>query len=270
MRSVLAEVLDQTRAKRPMLHCIANLVSANDCANLVLASGALPIMAEDPDEVEEIAAACGGLVLNLGTPSPRKIEALLRAGRTANRLGRPLVLDPVGAGSSQLRKRAAKELLEQLQCTVIRGNAGEIRTLVRGDMTRRGVDADEIPLPEETALAQELARLTGAVIVLTGAVDIVTDGGKTFRVRNGHPMMRCVTGTGCQLSSLIGAYVAANPADPLLASLAAVCAMGLCGELAHERLGALDGNASYRNYIIDALYCLDGQSLEKGARYEVC
>lgn len=267
---MLAEILNRNRSVSPMVHCMVNLVTANDCANLVLASGASPIMAEDAEEVEEVTAVCSGLVLNLGTPSPRKIEALIRAGQAANRLRHPVVFDPVGVGSSQLRKQAAKDILQTVNVTVIRGNASEIRTLVSGTMASRGVDVDETLPSDAPALARELARLSGAVVVLSGDADIVTDGKITYRVRNGHPMMRSVTGTGCQLSSLIGAYVAANPENPLQAALTAVCAMGLCGEIAHDRLGKLDGNASYRNYIIDALYHLRGGELEEGANYEIC
>lgn len=266
---MLAEILNRNRSVRPMVHCMVNLVTANDCANLVLASGASPIMAEDAGEVEEVTAFCDGLVLNLGTPSPRKIEALLRAGREANRLGHPVVFDPVGAGSSQLRKEASRRILREVKLSVIRGNASEIRTLAEGTMARRGVDVDDTLPIQGTDLARELARRTGAVVVLSGDVDTVTDGMTVYRVKNGHPMMRSVTGTGCQLSCLTGAYAAANPDQPLQAALAAVCAMGLCGEIAFARLSGQEGNATYRNYIIDALYHLRGTDLERGANYAI-
>lgn len=267
---MLAEILNNIRKLSPMVHCMVNLVTANDCANLVLACGASPIMAEDAEEVEEVTAQCDGLVLNLGTPNPRKIEALLRAGQAANKLGHPVVFDPVGVGSSQLRMQAAMEILRTVKLTVIRGNASEIRTMATGTMAHRGVDVDEGLSSGGESLARELALHTGAVVVLSGNADIVTDGKKTYRVGNGHPMMRSVTGTGCQMSCLIGACVAANPGDPLRAALGAVCTMGLCGEIAFARLKAQDGNASYRNYIIDAAYHLTGEALEKGANYEIC
>ena len=119
-------------------------------------------------------------------------------------------------------------------------------------------------------LAESLAEKTGAVVVISGDVDVVTDGKTAYQVHNGHPMMRSVTGTGCQMSALIGAYAAANTEKLLHSVLAAVCGFGLCGELAYQRLSVLDGNASYRNYIIDAVYHLTGEALEKGARYEIC
>lgn len=268
---MLAEILRRNREKRPLVHCITNYVTANDCANLLLASGASPIMADDPEEAEEIVSMCGALVLNLGTPNPRKLEAMLRAGQAANRLGRPVVLDPVGVGGSELRKTAARRLLEQVRIAVIRGNASEIRTLVQGTSAHRGVDTDEGGSFEASCrLAGQLADSVGAAVVLTGETDVVTDGRTVFCVRNGHPMMRTVTGAGCQLSSLTGAFAAVWPGDTLHAALAAVCAMGLCGEIAHQRLSAMEGNASYRNYIIDAMYNLTPEKLEEGANYEIC
>lgn len=266
---MLGRIIDHTRKASPLVHCMVNLVTANDCANLVLASGASPIMAEDPAEVAQVVSACQGLVLNLGTPSPRKIEALLLAGAAAKAQGKPVVFDPVGAGCSDFRRSAAHRILQEVQPGVIRGNASEIQTLLRGTRTQRGVDADDVA-QDPLAMAMELAQASGAVVVVSGSEDIVTDGKTAYRVHNGHPMMHSVTGTGCQMSVLIGAYAAANPGDRLTAVLAAVCAYGLCGELAHRRLGPLDGSASYRTYIIDALYHLSADALEKGARYEIC
>lgn len=266
---MLGEILEKTRKSGPLVHCMVNLVTANDCANLALACGASPIMAEDLDEVEQVTSACDGLVLNLGTPSPRKIQALLLAGKTAKKLGEPVIFDPVGAGCSDFRKKAANEIIKQVRPDIIRGNASEIRTLLRGSLAHRGVDADAVT-EEPLELAKSLAEKTGAVVVISGDVDVVTDGTISYRVRNGHPMMRSVTGTGCQMSVLIGAYAAANSDKPLLAALAGVCGFGLCGEIAHSRLTPLDGNASYRTYIMDAVYHLSGDVLEGGARYEIC
>lgn len=265
---MLSEILERNRSTSPLVHCISNYVTANDCVNLLLASGASGIMADDADEVDEITAMCQALVINLGTPNPRRLEAMLKAGKAANRLGHPVIFDPVGVGGSALRKEAAAQLLKSVRFSVIRGNASEIRTLVDGSAAHRGVDTDA-GCKDTTALAQQLARSSDAVVVLTGETDIVTDGQRTYLVKNGHPMMRTVTGAGCQLSALIGAYAAANPEKPLVATLAAVCAMGLCGELAHSRMTQLDGNASYRNYIIDAMFRLDGTALEEGANYEI-
>lgn len=266
---MLGQILRDNREKKPMIHCMVNLVTANDCANLVLASGASPIMAQDSEEVAQVTAVCDGLVLNLGTPSPRKIQAMLLAGLAAKERGIPVVFDPVGVGCSDFRAQAAREILQKVHPTVIRGNASEIRTLLLGTMASRGVDAEEVA-QDHLFLAKELAQVTGAVVVLSGDWDIVTDGTVSYRVGNGHPMMRSVTGTGCQMSALIGAYAAANPDKTLCAALAGVCAFGLCGEIAFGRLGPQDGNATYRNYLIDGVYHLTEKALEEGAKYEIC
>ena len=266
---------ENLRQKAPLIHNITNYVTVNDCANMVLACGASPIMADDLGEVEEITALCAGLNINIGTLNSRTIDSMLLAGRTANRLGHPVVLDPVGAGASRLRTGTALRLLEEVQFAVIRGNISEIRTLASGAGTTKGVDADvadrvtEENLDAAVRFAKGFASRTGAVIAITGAIDIVADRDTAYCIRNGDAMMSSITGTGCQLSALTAAFVTANPGRTLEAAAAAVCAMGLAGEVAHRRLTPLDGNATYRNYIIDAIYNMTPQQLEEGANYEV-
>lgn len=272
---MLENMLDNVRAVNPLIHNITNYVTVNDCANVLLACGASPIMADDVDEAAEITALCSGLNINIGTLNQRTIPAMLIAGKKANELGHPVVLDPVGAGASKLRTETALWLLGELRFTVIRGNISEIKTLSSGSGTTKGVDADvadgitEETLGEAVIFAKEFAKKSKAVIVITGAIDIVTDGKTAYCIRNGHPMMSSITGTGCQLSAMTAAFVAANPTQPLEAAAGAVCAMGLCGEIARQRLTTMDGNASYRNYIIDAIYNLTPEQLKKGAHYEV-
>ena len=200
---------------------------------------------------------------------------MLLAGKKANLLGHPGVLDPVGAGASQLRTDTANRLLREVKFTVIRGNISEVKTLASGAGTTKGVDADvadkvtEENLDSAVAFAKAFAARTGAVVAITGAIDIVADAHKAYCIRNGHPMMSSITGTGCQLSALTAAFVTANPDQPLEAAAGAVCAMGLAGEIAHSRLSPLDGNSTYRNYIIDAIYNMTPAQLEEGATYEV-
>ncbi len=272
---MFGEMLKNVRASCPLIHNITNYVTVNDCANVVLACGASPIMADDRGEVAEISSLCAGLNLNIGTLNSRTIDSMLLAGKRANELGHPVVLDPVGAGASKLRTETALRLLNEVRFTVIRGNVSEIKVLASGSGSTKGVDADladrvtEENLDEMLAFAKSFAAKTGAVVAITGAIDLVTDGKTACCIRNGHPMMSSVTGTGCQLSAMTAAFVTANPAQPLEATAAAVCAMGLAGEIAHGRLTKLDGNASYRNYIIDAIYNMTPEMLEKGARYEM-
>ena len=272
---MFAEMFENVRKTCPLIHNITNYVTVNDCANMVLACGASPIMADDKDEVEEITTICTGLNINIGTLNARTIESMLLAGKKANELSHPVVLDPVGAGASALRTQTAFKLLEQVKFTVIRGNISEIKTLAVGAGTTKGVDADvsdrvtEENLDEAVSFAKAFAAKAGCVVAITGAIDIVADANIAYCIRNGHPMMSSITGTGCQLSALTAAFVAANPNQPLQAAAAAVCAMGLAGEIAHSRLTEMDGNSTYRNYIIDAIYRLTPEALEKGARYEV-
>ena len=269
------EIFENVRAKSPLVHNITNYVTVNDCANIVLACGGSPIMADDQAEAAEITSICNALNINIGTLNTRTIASMHLAGQRANELGHPVVLDPVGAGASKLRTDTAVSLLDGIRFSVVRGNISEIKTLALGSGTTKGVDADvadratDENLDEVVAFAKAFAKKTGAVAAITGAIDIVTDGDRAFCIRNGHPMMSSITGTGCQLSALTAAFIAANPDNTLEAAAAAVCAMGLAGEIAHERLTAMDGNSSYRNYIIDAIYNMTPEQLEEGAKYEV-
>ena len=272
---MLKEMLENVRRNSPLIHNITNYVTINDCANILLACGGSPIMADDPDEVEEITTICAGLNINIGKLDQRIIPGMHRAGNRANELGHPVVLDPVGAGASKLRTKTAMELIENVQFTAIRGNISEIKTLAFGKKTTRGVDADiadavtDENISQIITFAKEFSKKTKAVIVITGTIDIVADENTAYCIFNGHPMMSSITGTGCQLSSLIAAYLAANKECPMEAVVAAVCAMGVCGEKAYQRMSELDGNATYRNYIIDAVCNLRGDELERMARYEI-
>ncbi len=269
------EMLKNVREKTPLIHNITNYVTVNDCANILLACGASPIMSDDIGEVEEITSICNGLNINIGTLNKNTIASMFAAGKKANELGHPVLLDPVGVGASKLRTETAFQLLEEVQFFVIRGNSSEIKTLALGTGTTKGVDADvadqvtDETLDRTISAAKLLSAKTGAVIAITGAIDIVADEKRAFCIRNGHPMMSRITGTGCQLSAMTAAYVAANQGWMLEAVAAAVCAMGLCGEKAFARMTEQDGNASYRTYIIDAIYRLTPEDLESGAKYEV-
>ena len=269
------KLFENVRIKHPLIHNITNYVTVNDCANIVLACGASPIMADAIEEVEEITAICSGLNINIGTLNSRTIGSMLLAGKCANELKHPVVLDPVGAGASKLRTDCAMQLLNEVAFTVIRGNISEIKTLASGSGTTKGVDADvadkvtEENMDEVVEFAKAFARKTGAIIAITGAIDIVADGNSAYCIENGHPMMSAITGTGCQLSAMTTAFVAANPEHPLEAVVAAVSAMGLAGEIAHKRLSEMDGNSTYRNYIIDAIFNMTPKMLKEGARYEV-
>lgn len=267
--------IKNVRVSVPLVHNITNYVTVNDVANVLLACGGSPIMSDEPEDVEDITSICGGLNINIGTLNQRSIEGMFRAGRKAQALGHILLLDPVGAGASALRTNTAVKLMKEIRFDVIRGNISEIKTLASGSGTTKGVDADvadavtEDNLDDAVVFVKSFAKQTGCIIAVTGAIDLVSDGNSCYIIRNGRAEMGKITGTGCQLSGMMTAFLVANPENKLEASAAAVCAMGLAGELAWERMQEGDGNSTYRNRIIDAVYHMDENILEKGARYEV-
>lgn len=267
--------LENVRNTVPLIHNITNYVTVNDVANVLLACGASPIMADDEGEVEEITAICSGLNINIGTLNSRTIPSMLKAGKAAQALNHPVVLDPVGAGASTLRTDTARRLIREIRFTVVRGNMSEIKTLAAGSGNTRGVDASvedvvtEDNLESAIAFVKDLSARDGAIVAVTGAIDLVADAEHCYVIRNGRPEMGKVTGTGCQLSALTAAYVAANPGNCLEAAAAAVCLMGLAGEIGFSRMAPGDGNAVYRSRIIDAICNMDGRELERGAKYEV-
>lgn len=266
--------LNAVKIQSPLIHTITNAVTMNDVANMLLACGARPLMSDDPVDIEEITSITDGLVLNLGMLNPRKYEGMLLAGEKARSLGHSIVLDPAGVGVSAFRLRAAKELLRRVKPDAVRGNLSEIRMLLTNKTGRNGVDADASDVICEqnkekiAAFAGEAAEVLGCIVCVTGAIDFVSDGKQCFAISNGSAEMSKVTGTGCQLSALVGAYLAANPKEKLQAVAAAAGTMGVAGELARERMLPHEGNASYRNRMIDAVYHMDEKILKRHARLE--
>lgn len=271
----MKECMDNVRKNVPLVHNITNYVTVNDVANILLACGGSPIMSDEPEDVEDITSVCGGLNINIGTLHQSSIEGMLLAGKKANELGHPVLLDPVGAGAGRLRTDTALRIMKEIKLTVIRGNISEIKTLAYGSGTTKGVDADvadavtEETLNDAIAFVKNFARKTSCIIAVTGAIDLVSDGEICYVIRNGRPEMGKITGTGCQLSGMMTAYVTANQEKPLEAAASAVCIMGLAGEIGWSRMQEGDGNATYRNRIIDAVYQMTGEDLERGAKYEV-
>lgn len=268
------EILRAVRERSPLIQCITNFVAVNDCANILLAAGASPTMAQDIREVEEAVAGANGLVCNLGAID--LVDSMILAGRRANELGIPVVLDPVAAGGTALRRQLSAKLLEEVRFSAIRGNASEIRALAGQESCGSGVDAaawDAVTaenLPQSVALISGLAHKCGAVIAVSGVMDVVSDGTKTVLLRNGCATMARITGSGCMLTTLIGAFCAAVPEKPFEATCAAMAAMGICGEIAEEkRLQNKTGNATFRTDLIDAVFNLTEQELKERIRYEV-
>jgi hydroxyethylthiazole kinase len=342
-----AHLLTEIRSKHPIVHCITNHVTSNDCANILLASGAIPVMADAPEETADITSRSNALVINLGTPRFESLSAMLAAGHEAVSLGHPVVFDPVGVGASAFRTDMAASILHDLPLTVIRGNRREIvflntlsenLTLTANQITNYKVNrpsavnyrsaaaagnkSDNIFLKDKTPAASAsasgefagsntssdynainaefaadaLARKLECIVIMSGETDYITDGKTSRAVKNGDPILRRITGAGCMLSALVGAFLgaaahvgtadgqpdgAANPFESLAvnsseipselrlsACVAAVGAMGIAGEIAAARMTPADGNASCRNYLIDAIYRMDEETLTEKIRVE--
>jgi len=244
-------VLNKVREKAPLVHHLTNWVTIFDCAQITRNTGALPVMAHDPEEVEEMVSLSGALVLNIGTLTSEFVEAMLLAGRKANNLGVPVVLDAVGVGATKMRTVKSRELLQGVKFTVIKGNASEIGTLAGTNTLTRGVEAGNVEGSLKD-LATQLAREQNCTIVVTGVEDIVSNGTITVGVRNGHELMGKVVGTGCMAASVIGAFNAVE-LDALKASACALSAYGLAGEIAARKASE---PMKFKAELMDALYSL--------------
>jgi hydroxyethylthiazole kinase len=257
----LAKILSTVRQRKPVVHAISNWVTANDVASALHSVGARPIMAFAPEEVKEIASGADALVLNLGTPSPLGIESMLRAGRQVMTLGRPVIFDPVGVGASPFRMSAAKNILTELRLTVIKGNRAEIGFLAGRGGKLAGIDAVTGPEDLSTAAAQ-LSNTSGAAVVISGPQDLIAYAERKVILENGHPMMARVTGLGCILTGLIGAFAAVEN-DPLAAAAGATAFFGLAGEQA----GLLSrGPGTFKTTLLDILFTLTPEEMQQSIR----
>jgi hydroxyethylthiazole kinase len=258
-----AENLRKVREKKPLVHSITNEVVMHYTASALLACGASAVMAHGSEEVEEMVALADALVLNLGTLTLARVEAMVKAGKQANKQGLPVILDPVGSGSTILRTEAAKRLLEDLSIRVIRGNPSEILSLGRKGSKGRGVESVHL-VDEAVEAGSNLAKAHALTVAVTGKVDFVTDGNRACWIHNGHRMMNYVTGAGCTATSLIAAFLCVDP-NPLEAAATALAYFGLAGEQAGEGPG---GPGTFQIRLLDALYTIDEDTLTREARIE--
>ena len=251
------EIRRRVRETRPLIHCITNPISINQCANAVLAVGARPIMAEHPREVREITRTADALMLNLGNITDARMESMLLSARTAAEKGIPILLDAVGVACSTLRREYIRELLRTATPTVIKGNYSEINALCQEAYHSSGVDADSGLVVEAIdAAAVELARRYRCTILASGKVDIVTDGHRLVHIHNGTPQLSTITGTGCMLGALCAAYLSAAP--NLDAAVTACAMLGICGQVAETDRGS----GSFQSNLMDALSTLSEADLE--------
>jgi hydroxyethylthiazole kinase len=255
------QTLRVLRERKPLIHQITNYVVMNETANATLALGALPVMAHAPQEVEEMAAAAGALVLNIGTLSEHWVEAMLLAGRAANG---PMVLDPVGAGATRYRTETARRLLDELDIAVLRGNQAEIANLAGRQAEIRGVESIGAT-GSGGELAKDAARSLGTVVAVTGAIDHVSDGDRVIAVSNGHELLGTVSGTGCMSTAVTGAFLAVKADAPLEAAAEALVAFGVAGE---DAARDAKGPGTFHAALYDSLYNLDPATLGGRAKVE--
>jgi hydroxyethylthiazole kinase len=259
-----ATSLRAIRTEHPLIHQITNYVVMNETANITLAIGASPVMAHALAEVEEMAGYAGALVLNIGTLSPEWVDAMVLAGRAANRHGAPVILDPVGAGATRMRTDACRRILAEVAVAIVRGNAAEVSALIGEAAKIRGVDSVSAGDPE--ALAAAAARALGCTVAVTGSVDHIAGPGGSAAVSNGVAILGQVTGTGCMSTALCGCFAAVNRDDPLRAATEALAAFGVAAE--HAAVGAR-GPGSFHVNLYDCVAGLDPETLDSEVRIEV-
>ncbi|NLY45864.1 MAG: hydroxyethylthiazole kinase [Tissierella sp.] len=260
-------LLNKIREDNPLIHNITNYVTVNDCANVVLAIGASPIMADDILEVEEIVSISSALVINIGTLNQRVINSMLKACKKANQLNIPVILDPVGAGASSLRNNTVKDILSQVKVDVIRGNLSEISFLAGQSVSTKGVDTSEEDEKNNAIdIANLVARKYSCVVGITGIVDIVSDGSKFAKISNGNELLSRVTGTGCMTSALVGSFCGITE-DYFIATILGIATMGIAGEIAFEKSGII-GTGSFRSSIIDAISTMNNSKFLERAKID--
>lgn len=272
---MLGKYVENVREVCPLIQCITNYVTVNDVANAVLACGGSPVMADAIEDAADFAAISSGVYLNIGTLNKESVESMLEAGKSANKSGGIVLLDPVGAGATRFRTETVRKIMQGVNCSVIRGNISEIKAIAAGEGNTRGVDADENDTVTEQNLvkavnfAKSFAEKNHTVVAITGAIDLVADGKRCFVIRNGKAEMSRITGTGCMLSGIAAAFAAANKENILDSVAAAVLTMGIAGEIGVEKMEVGEGNAMLRTRIIDAIYNMDAECLEGRAKYEI-
>lgn len=257
---------EQIKEKQPLVHQITNYVTVNDCANITLAAGASPVMAQAMEEVSEMAGQSQAIVFNIGTLNPSLIDAMVQAGKMANEKKIPVVLDPVGAGATAFRLKSVQTLLQEVQFTVIRGNASEISTLC-GIREGKGVDASSSTLSDRFAQIKQLAKQLKTVIAASGPIDYITDGSEEAHISNGTVLLTKITGTGCMTTALIGCCLGAG-ISPMDSAITSITAMGIVGEWAENRVA--EGELGhFHRYLLDGFGQMNSGWLQEKGRINV-
>jgi len=256
-------MIDDVRKRKPLVHHITNYVTVNECANITLNLGALPVMAHAPEEVAEMVSVAGALVLNIGTLSKDQVRSMILAGKKAASLGIPVILDPVGAGATELRTDSCHEILKEIPVAAVKGNAAEISILAGADAKILGVESMGV-FHDMAEVACRFARERNCVVAVSGADDIVTDGNITYLVGNGHPLMGQFVGTGCMAASALGAFLALGE-NPVESAAVALASFEIAAELASERPD-VRGPGSFYPALMDEARMLKGSTVETRSR----
>lgn len=266
-------IFENIKNSKPIVHCITNFVTVNDCANIILAGGGSPTMAHHKDEVEEITQNSQSLVLNMG--NVHEVSSMILAGKKSNSVEHPVVLDPVGIGASKLRNETFVSLSQNIKFSVIRGNISEIKAIANGKGITKGVDANEEDkvteenLKETVEMAKRISKKLGSIIAISGSIDIVADKEKAYIIRNGHPIMAKITGTGCMSTALIGTFCGANKDNILEATACAVASMGISGDIAFEKMKKFEGGTMmFRMFLIDSISNMTSDIINGGITIE--
>ena len=256
-------ILDKVKEQKPLVHHITNWVTIYDCANIVRAIGALPVMAHAKEEVEQMTGIAGALVLNIGTLTTELVEAMIMAGKKANEKGIPVVLDAVGVGATKLRDDKALEIMEKIHVDIVKGNSSEIGKLAGAKAETKGVEAMSVE-GDLIEIAKRLAIKRRSTVVITGKEDIITNGKDLYICENGHDMMGKFVGTGCMAASVIGAFAAVEK-DYAKAAAAALVCFGVAGELAAR---TSKGPGTYKENFYDEIFNLDNDTVERMKKLE--
>ncbi|MGN4426746.1 hydroxyethylthiazole kinase [Bacillus cereus group sp. MYBK30-1] len=261
----ISKVVELVIESNPLVHNITNVVVTNFTANGLLALGASPVMAYAKEEVAEMASIAGALVLNMGTLRPEEVEAMLLAGKSANTNDVPVLFDPVGAGATSYRTEVARHIPAEINLAIIRGNAAEIANVINEKWEIKGVDAGT-GNGNVVSIAKQAADELNTVAVITGKEDIITDGERVVLIRNGHSILTKVTGTGCLLTSVIGAFAAVEK-DYVKAAVAAVTFYGVAAELAAAKT-VEKGPGSFQIEFLNQLANTTSEDIEKYGKIE--
>ncbi len=256
----IQQLLSCIKEQNPLIHHITNYVTVNDCANIVLALGGSPVMADAIEEVEAMVSIASALVINIGTLNSEVVKSMIKAGKKANELGIPVILDPVGVGATPYRREVAEELIGEIKFSVIRGNLAEIMVLCGLESISKGVDSNENS-SQGLTVAKNAAKLLNTVVAITGAVDYISDGEKVICLENGDKILTKVIGTGCMSTSLIGCYCAVTK-DYLTAAAAGILSMGISGEIALKHIMRGEGSGSFKVHLLDAIYNLSKEDIK--------